>query len=267
MQQPGAFSAIFLLVFVWVLSADAQSRVPQTSVQPHVSDGYEQHNQAAIRINELARQIHSESDASTLVSEIAALFADELPPAWAVSGIEQRVAHAEYQSVHTPAKLISEKRIVDVWNRYVREIGAPDETLLTTAEIHNLRDAKFTAAQLMWVRGMQTIWTMPNIYAVGTDGKVADGCRALEAIEMIHDLDELFPNLRVARDRVRRGIVPSEEAKKLADSSPPQRGARLELRADADGIRPAERRYVQEHGSEAYSQLLQRLFDELFPTD
>lgn len=130
MQQPGAFSAIFMLAFVWVLSAHAQSRVPQTSIQQRAHDEYERHKQAAIRINELARQIHSESYATTLVSEIAALFADELPPAWAVSGIENRVAHAEYQSVRTPVKLISEERIVDVWNRYVREIGAPDETLI-----------------------------------------------------------------------------------------------------------------------------------------
>jgi hypothetical protein len=32
-------------------------------------------------------------------------------------------------------------------------------------------------------------------------------------------------------------------------------------------IRPAEQRYVQEHGSQAYQQLLRRLFDELFPPD
>jgi hypothetical protein len=202
MQQPGVFLAISLLVFVWVLSVHAQSGFPHTNVQSHVSDRYERHKQASIRINELARQIHSESDASALVSEIATLFADELPPAWAVSGIEQRVAHAEYESVHNPAKLISEERIVDVWNWYVTKIGAPDETLVTAAEIHNLRDAKFTAAQLMWARGVQTIWSMPNVYAVGTDGKVADGCRALEAIEMIHDLDDLFQNLRAARDRL-----------------------------------------------------------------
>jgi len=28
-----------------------------------------------------------------------------------------------------------------------------------------------------------------------------------------------------------------------------------------------EQRYVQEHGSQAYQQLLRRLFDELFPPD
>jgi hypothetical protein len=41
--------------------------------------------------------------------------------------------------------------------------------------------------------------------------------------------------------------------------------ARLEAHVDTNPIRPAERRYVQEHGSAAYAQLLGRLFDELFP--
>lgn len=32
-------------------------------------------------------------------------------------------------------------------------------------------------------------------------------------------------------------------------------------------VRSAERRYLQEHGSLAYDQLLKRLFDELFPAE
>jgi hypothetical protein len=57
---------------------------------------YEQHKQAAIRLNDLAGRIHSESDASAFVSEIAGLFAKSLPPAWASGRIRQRVARAEY---------------------------------------------------------------------------------------------------------------------------------------------------------------------------
>src|SRR5580704_15101873 len=57
------------------------------------------HKQSAIRINELARRIHSEADASAVVSEIAGVFAKELPPAWTSGSIRQRVAHAEYESV------------------------------------------------------------------------------------------------------------------------------------------------------------------------
>lgn len=127
----------------------------------------------------------------------------------------------------------------------------------------------FTVARLMWARGSQTVWTMPNIYALRPDGKVADGCRAVEVLRVIHDLDGLFQNLRGACDRVRRGIVVSEEVKKRADglNARPQTTARLVAHADANPIRPAEQRYVQEHGSQAYQQLLRRLFDELFPPD
>jgi hypothetical protein len=230
-------------------------------------DEYERHKQSAIRINELAGGIQSEAAASAVVSEIAGLFAKELPPAWASSSIRQRVADAEYEAARNPATLIPEQRIVDVWNQYVREIGAPDEAIVSVAEIHNMRDGSFTVAQLMWARGNQTLWTMPNVFALGTDGKVADGCRALDAIRVIHDLESLFQNLRGARDRLQRGIVPSEEIRKRVGEPNPQPhgNVRLEAHADSNPIRPAEQRYVQEHGSEAYTQLLFRLFDELFP--
>jgi hypothetical protein len=150
----------------------------------------------------------------------------------------------------------------------VKEIGAPDEAIVAVAEIHNMRDALSTVAQLMWARGNQTIWTMPNVYAFGPDGKLADGWRAPEAIRVIHDLEDLFQNLR-ARDRVQRGILPCEEVKKRAgDPNPqPHSTARLEAHADTNPIRPAQRRYVQDHGSVAHAQLLARLFGELFPPE
>lgn len=230
---------------------------------------YEQHRQAAIRINDLAGRIHSEADAGTFVSEIADQFAKELPPAWASSSIRQRVARAEYETVGNPATLIPEQRIVDVWNQYAREIGAPDEAMVSVAEIHNMRDAQFTLARFMWERGNQTIWTMPNGFALGSDGKVADGCRALEAVRVIHDLEGLFQNLRGARDRLQRGVVLSDQFKKRAEEPRPQTHgwARVEAHADTNPIRPAEQRYVQEHGSVAYARLLVRLFGDLFPAE
>lgn len=59
----------------------------------------------------------------------------------------------------------------------------------------------------------------------------------------------------------------SEEIKNRAGNPNPQSHSttRLEAHADTNPIRPAEQRYVQEHGSVAYAQLLVRLFDELFP--
>jgi hypothetical protein len=92
----------------------SDSTESQTTMQQRAHDEYEQHKQAAIRINELAGRIQSEANASAFVSEIAGLFAKELPPVWASSSIRQRVAHAEYETVRNPAKLISEQRIVDV---------------------------------------------------------------------------------------------------------------------------------------------------------
>jgi len=203
------------------------------------------------------------------VSEIAGLFAKELPSAWASGSIRQRVAHAEYESVRNPVTLIPEQRIVDVWNQYVKEIGAPDEAIASVTGIHDMRDGSFTFAQLMWARGNPTIWTIPNVFALGPDGRVADGCRALDAIRVIHDLESLFQNLRGARDRLRKGIVPSEEIKKRVgdQNAQPHATVRLEAHADTNPIRPAEQRYVQEHGSGAYDQLLARLFGELFPAN
>ena len=147
------------LVFTLVVAALQQgnSAEPQAAIQQRAQDEYERHKQAAIRINELAGRIQSEADASAVVSEIAGLFAKELPPAWASSTIRQRVAHAEQETVRNPATLISEQRIVDVWNQYARGIGAPDEAIVSVAEIHNMRDGAYTLAQLMWARGNQTI--------------------------------------------------------------------------------------------------------------
>jgi hypothetical protein len=262
-----ALGLIFALIFA--LPQQNGSTESQTTVQQPANGVYERNKEAAIRINELAGRIHSEADASTIVSEIAILFAKELPPAWASKGIRQRIAHAEYEAVREPPKLIPEQRIVEVWNQYAREIGAPDEAIVSIAEIHNMRDASYTMAHLMWAGGPQTVWTMPNVYTLSPDGKVADGCRALEAIREIHDLDDFFQNLRGARDRLRRGIVESEEVEKRAkDPNPrPHSTARLVVYTDANPIRLAEQRYIQEHGSVAYAQLLVRLFDELFPPE
>ncbi len=268
MRSPLTLFAIgFVLVVALFQRSDSAEM--QTAMQPAAHDEYERHKQAAIRINDLAGRIHSEADADALVSQIADLFTKELPPVWARGDILQRVAHAEYESVSNPAKVISEQRIADVWNEYVRQIGAPDEAVVTPAEIHNMRDGGFTVARLMWARGMQTVWTMPNVYALGADGKVADGCRAVDAIRVMHDLDGFFDNLRSARERIRKGNVPSDEVEKRLEgaNSRPQATVRLFARTDKDPIRPAEQRFVEEHGSLAYERMLKRLFDELFRSE
>jgi hypothetical protein len=237
----------------------------ETSAQQRIS--LERHRQAANQINDLAERIHSEADAVAFVDQIAEVFADTLPPDWVTRGIRQQVAHAEFEAVSNPSRLIPEQRIADVWNKYVREIGASDEALVTVAEIHNLRDADFAVSRLLWSQTNRSIWTMPNVYAVGSDGKVAEGCRALETLRVLYDLDELFGNLRSARERVHQGILASDEIAKSRNSPAPKQTttARLEAHGEADPIRTAEYRYKREHGPYILSGMKQELFGELFP--
>jgi len=261
---------IFGLVFALLIAAFPQDNSADSKVAMHAAqDAYERHHQAALRINDLAARIHSPADAEAMVAEIATLFQNELPPLWATGAIRQRVARAEYEAVGDPPKLIPEQRIANVWNEYVREIGGSEEAIVSVAEIHNMRDGLFTVSQSMWERGHQTIWTMPDMFALGADGKVANGCRALDAIRVIHDLDGFFQNLISARERLNKGIVASEEFKKRTakPTPPPRTVSRIETRPRPNPMRPAEQRYVQEHGSLAFAQLLTRLFYELFPAN
>lgn len=258
------------LAFVFLLVAQPPqdgSTDSATNLQQLAHEQHERHRQTAVRINDLAGRIHTEADASAVVAEIAALFSKEMPSAWLASAVNQRVAKAEYQSVREPDGRIPEQRIVGVWNQYIQEIGGPEETLVTVAEIHDLRDAELTMAQHLWARGYQMIWLVPNIYAVGTEGKVADGCRAIEAIRVIYDLDR-FQNLRIIRDRTRRAVLHSEQGRnRTAGSTPERTRGVLAAHADDNPVRSAEQRYLQEHGSLAYDLLLKRLYDELFPAE
>src|SRR3954469_11563509 len=110
------------------------------------------HQEQAVRLNDAAGNIHSEADARALVDGIAEMFAKELPPAWMTAELRQRIAHIEYESATNVGSLIPEQRLVDVWNKYVHEIGASEEALVTVAEIHNLRDAYYATGQSMWVQ-------------------------------------------------------------------------------------------------------------------
>jgi hypothetical protein len=78
------FLSAFLLIYSQFCLAQQPANNSEAAVPAALT--YEQHKQAAIRINELAGRIQSDADASALVSEIAGLFAKELPPAWAGGG-------------------------------------------------------------------------------------------------------------------------------------------------------------------------------------
>jgi hypothetical protein len=257
---------VLALTFLGLPQGTATSN-DQTSAEQRARLEGERRRQAASQINDLAGRIHSEDDAVAYVDKIAEFFADTLPAIWVTRSVRQRIAQAEFEAVSNPSRLIPELRVAEVWNQYVREIGASEEALVTAAEIHNLRDADFAISQLWWSRTNLTIWTMPNVYAVGPDGKVAEGCRAVETLRVLYELDKLFDNLRGARGRVRQGILLSDAIGKSLNSPAPMQktSARLDARIDTNPLRPAEYRYLQEHGPYVLSGVIEKLFDELFP--
>src|SRR3989441_10741067 len=195
------------MIVLWLILAlaftDPQQSTPTPDEQASMLLAqleHELHLQAVVQLNELSGRIHSEADALAFVEGIADIFADSLPAAWAGPSIRQRVAHAEYEAISDPSRLIPEQRIADVWNEYVREIGAPEEAVVKAAEIHRMRDADYAIGQSWWTRGVnESIWTMPNIYATGPDSKIAHGCRAIKALRGIHELEVKVHNLRSAR--------------------------------------------------------------------
>jgi hypothetical protein len=76
---------------------------------------HEPERQEAIRLNDLAANIHSEADARKFVDAVAEQVTHHQHLMWAALRIRHRVAHAEYEAVSDPSGLIPEQRIVDVW--------------------------------------------------------------------------------------------------------------------------------------------------------
>ena len=98
----------------------------------------------------------------------------------------------------------------------MQEIGAPDEALVNAAEIHNMRDADQGAAEFMWTKGYQSIWTMPNVSAMGTDGKIAGSCpgRLRHSACFTNSIMNSM-NALGARERVKMGLLASDSFKML----------------------------------------------------
>ena len=111
------------------------------------------------------------------------------------------------------------------------------------------------ASHIMWKRDFgQSIWSMPNIYAVDADGKIASGCRALEALKIIHDMHDLFQQVRLARERVQKGVLVSDLIKQREENPAPplpsqfSRRAVLHAASHVNSVQPFAYRYQQEHG-------------------
>jgi hypothetical protein len=120
---------------------------------------------------------------------------------------------------------------------------------------------------LGWKHGIQNLWMMPNIYAVGPDGKVAGGCRALEAIRIVWDLANEPDNLLGARKLTEKGELFSDmidPAKPLAPSQQRFEGASVS-RIVSNPVEAAARQYFRERGANALNHAIRRLLDEVFP--
>jgi hypothetical protein len=265
------------LVFALLFLFPQQGEIPPGSTDSvrqqqmeQVNAARERSRQAGIRVNALAANIHSEEDARAFVDVVAEQLGENAL-SWTTAAMRHRVAHAEYQSVSDQARLIPEQRIVNVWNEYVREINAPEESLVTLAEIHNLRDAMLVSDQRTWDRPQfQSIWTAPGIHAVKADGSMAEGCRAIEALKILHALFRYPEMLQGARLRVKEGVLVSDRLKQMTESkphgTPPARSKPLlRARQDANPVLLAEMEYVRGHGDRDYERLMMRLFGEFFP--
>jgi hypothetical protein len=269
------FAALLLLLFALGAPQPPATQSDSVSQRDSAKAKAEAHRQAAIHINKLAGAIHSETDARNFVDAIVGQFSESQLQFWMTGAIRHRVAHAEYKTVSDQADLIPEERIAAVWNEYVREIDAPAEALVTVAEVHNLRDATYTMSKVMWKKDLHNLWTMPGIYAVGADGKIANGCRAIEGVNILYSMFRFFENVRSARQRVAKGVLVSEmlasdgmEQRQWRASSRPQSAkAQLAGRKPDDLLLSTEREYVQTHGDLDYQLLLGRLFEQVFPAE
>lgn len=222
-------------------------------------------HQTAIQINQIAANIRSLNDARNLVNIVAEQFADDLPPGWVTAGLRDQIARAEYESVTSPSGLIPDQRIANAWNHYMDTIGAPNETRVTAALIHNMRDADYATARVLWERGIQNIWTVPNIYVVEPGGKVADnGGTAIEVARIVYEMANEPENVRAARYRVQKGILISDRLKHLSASGHTQ-GAVIAGMGPPNPVAMAESKYEQGHGAPALDRAIIELINNLFP--
>lgn len=244
-------------------------RGPSPEAMRQIGEQWKRHLANANAINDLAGRIQSLDDAHKLVDLVAAEFSKELPRKWATRSIRNRIARAEFEAAYDPGMLIPEQHVADAWNDYVQKIGAPQESYVTAAEIHTMRDSGYVRSQLFWVRGDKNIWTVPNIYAVGSDGKVAKGCRALEALNILWELANQPQALQRTRAMTKKGELLSDTYKN--PSKPPVPGSEKSymtfqaMQRPSNPIEDAALRYMHDHSGRALNGAIEGLLKDLFP--
>jgi hypothetical protein len=219
----------------------------------------------AIAINDLAGHIQSLDDARKLVNMVADEFSDGLPPKWATHSIRERIARAEYESATEPGSLIPEQHIADVWNDFVEKIGAPRETMLNAAEIHYLRDGQCVSARTVWAyNGGQQIWTIPAVFAVGPDGRVANGSRALEAIRLLWLLARNTDDFAGIHAQAQKGVLLSDliSQPEKPTASVAAHGF-VTARIVSFPVQQAAFRYVRDHGDRALNRAIEEVLKNL----
>ncbi|HEV2133660.1 MAG TPA: hypothetical protein VGR47_05305 [Terracidiphilus sp.] len=257
----------------------AQQRTPQAPQQPNLrkfpqpspeemrkaAELRQQIREQAIAANQLAGHIQSLDDARKLVDMVGGDYSQGLAHKWGTRSMRELVARAEFASAAEGA-LIPEQRVADAWNDYLEKVGAPQEYHVSAEEIHTLRDMKYVSSQVLWARGSQSVWTVPNIYAVGADGKAANGCRAVEVLSVLWQLRSQPQILESIRELVRKGERWSDMVKN--PSKPPAPGTAkgyLTARvAPPNPVQQAAYRYVDEHGARALNHAIEGLLKDLF---
>jgi hypothetical protein len=243
-------------------------RQPSPEAMRRITEQWQRMREHANAINDLAGHIQSLDDAHKLVDLVGAEFSHELPPKWATRSLRNRIARAEYETAYDPGALIPEQHIADAWNDFLQKIGAPHESYVTAAEIHTLRDTYHVNSQLFWAGGNQNIWTVPNIYAVGQDGKVANGCRALEALNILWQLANQPELLQGTRDLIKKGQLWSDMVKN--PSKPPAPGSEkgyatfLVMQRPPNPVEQAALQYMRDHGAHALNSAIEGLLKDLF---
>src|SRR5262249_53305324 len=115
------------------------------------------------------------------------------------------------------------------------------------------------------------LWLMPNVYHVDSSGNLAPGCRAVEALKMLHTLNELFSNAISARERLRQGPLTSRTVETRPTSGLSQgqirerRIAFARAQEKEQQLRRVELEYVKQHGNKAYEAIVREMIDGVLP--